>query len=60
MLTLLSLLPQTGEKPLSGWIIAIVIIAAILVLACAITPFLPKIIEFIKSKINDKKGKNDQ
>ena len=51
------LIPQTGEKPLSGWIIAIIVIAAILLIASALIPFLPKIIEFAKTKIKEIKGK---
>lgn len=52
-----SLIPPTGEKPLSGWIIAIIVIAAVLLIASALIPFLPKIIEFIKAKIKEIKGK---
>ena len=42
--------PPTGEKPLSGWIIAIIIIAALAVVASLLLPKLPKIKKFFEEK----------
>lgn len=35
--------PPTGEKPLSGWIIALIILAGAAVLLCALYPLISKI-----------------
>jgi len=42
--------PLTGEKPISGWIVAIAVIAAALVIISLLLPLAPKVKAFIKDK----------
>ena len=40
--------PATGEKPINGWIIFLIIIAALALIAALLAPKFPKIIDFFK------------
>lgn len=42
--------PPTGERPLNGWIIVLIVVAALALVATVLAPKVPKMIEFFKTK----------
>ncbi len=49
MYTLVSI-PATGEKPISGWIIFLIIVAALALIITVLAPKIPAVIDFFKRK----------
>lgn len=49
-------IPATGEQAISGWIIATIIIAGLLLLVSVLYPYLPKILK----KLPAKKDENNE
>ncbi len=43
-------IPLTGEKPINGWIIVAIVVAALALVATLLAPKIPAIIDYFKNK----------
>ena len=50
----------TGEQHINPLIIVLIIVAGLLLIATIIYPYLPKIIEKLKNKLNSTKDENNE